>query len=68
MYNEFTGERLAIHEYNATHESRKIAKCYQFDDVARFPWHSKIFIHHDFEHPEYIKYIGEPDLQNPLEA
>jgi hypothetical protein len=68
LYNDFTGERLAIREYNATHESRKIAKCYQFDDVARFPWHSQIFIHHDFKHPDYIKYIGKPDLQNPLEA
>lgn len=66
LYNDFTGERLAIAEYNASHETRKIAKCYHFLTEAPFPWHSQIFIHHDFEHPEYNKYIGLDDMQNPL--
>jgi hypothetical protein len=68
LYNDFTGERLAIADYNATHTSSKIAKCYHFLAEARFPWHSQIFIHHDFKHPEYNRYIGRGDLQNPLDS
>jgi hypothetical protein len=67
LFNDFTGERLAIADYNATHKTKKIAKCYQFLSEAPFPWHSQIFIHHDFEHPDYNKYIGVNDLQNPLQ-
>ena len=68
LYNDYTGERLAIAEYNTQHEHSKIAKSYEFLDVAPFPWHNKIFVHHDFQHPDYCKYIGSADLQNRLEG
>ena len=68
LFNDFTGERLAIADYNASHNTSKIARCYQFVTEAPFPWHSQIFIHHDFSHPDYNKYIGVNDLQNPLHS
>jgi hypothetical protein len=68
LYNDFTGERGAIADYNGSHELSKIAKCYHFLREAPFPWHSQVFIHHDFAHPEYNKYIGVKDMQNPLHS
>lgn len=67
LYNEFTGERLAIKKYNTAHDTSKIAPVHHFKRVAPFPWHSTIFIHHDFEHRDYNTYIGPNDSQSPLE-
>ena len=67
---EFTGERLAISDFNATHETRKIAA------IPGLPWalplhnfHEKwvrmVYIAHIFDHKEYGKHDGltpPPDL------
>ena len=58
-YNEFTGELLAIKEFNAAHEHRKIAPVNGLRFWgARIPqhWHEQIFVAHLFAHPDY----GEP--------
>jgi hypothetical protein len=69
-YNEFTGEMLAIHEFNAAHEDMKIApvKGLRFFG-GKLPslWHEQIFVAHLFRHPDY----GHPIYnvqQLPLEA
>jgi hypothetical protein len=69
-YNEFTGELLAIKEFNANHESIKIAPVsgLRFSG-GRIPqmWHEQIFVAHLFTHPDYSKPIAEL-TQIPLAA
>ena len=54
LSNEFMGERLAINEFNQSHENKKIA--FNYNLLAQRivePWHHKIFIYHDFQHSKY---------------
>ncbi len=68
-YNEFTGELLAISEFNATHPSIKIAPVRGLRFFGqRLPavWHEQIFVAHLFEHPNYgrpTSELTELDLQ-----
>jgi hypothetical protein len=60
LCNEFTGERLAIDEFNRVHEKKKIAKNVhvQFQyPFAQWPHH--IYIYHDFEHPKYNEFVAQ---------
>jgi hypothetical protein len=61
-YNEFTGELLAIKEFNAQHNDIKIAPVngLRFSN-RRIPqiWHEQIFVAHLFAHPDYGKPISE---------
>lgn len=55
-YNEFTGELLAIAEFNAGHPERKIARLaglrHNFGSVpAR--WQEQMYVAHHFTHPQY---------------
>jgi hypothetical protein len=55
-YNEFTGELLAIAEFNAAHHDRKIARVaglrHNFGSLpAR--WHEQMYVAHQFTHPQY---------------
>jgi hypothetical protein len=55
-YNEFTGELLAIAEFNAAHDHRKVARIaglrHNFGSVpAR--WHEQMYVAHLFTHPHY---------------
>jgi hypothetical protein len=69
-YNEFTGELLAIKEFNAKHEGIKIAPVsgLRFSG-RRIPqtWHEQIFVAHLFTHPHYGNPIAEL-TQIPLAA
>jgi hypothetical protein len=69
-YNEFTGELLAIKEFNAQHKDIKIAPVsgLRFSS-RRIPqiWHEQIFVAHPFTHPDYGKPISEM-TQLPLGA
>lgn len=58
-YSDFTGERLAIAEFNAAHQTRKISRCYDFEEMRFERWQEKIMIYHDFEHPLYQTYVGD---------
>jgi hypothetical protein len=67
-YNEFTGELLAIKEFNAMHEHLKIAPVNGLRFTGRrIPqnWHEQIFVAHLFTHPDYGKPISEL-VQMPL--
>jgi hypothetical protein len=60
--NKFTGERLAIAEFNQKHGARKICKNYYLP--LRYPtasWSHEVFIYHDFEHPRYNDFIAQED-------
>ena len=60
LYNDYTGERLAINEFNPAHETKKLATAYHFL-AQRIPetWHQQIFIYHDFAHSRYNDFVSD---------
>jgi hypothetical protein len=60
LCNEFTGERLAIGEFNQTRQSKKICKNYYVAKIYPYSWWSDlIYIYHDFEHPHYNDFVAD---------
>ena len=62
-YSEFTGERLAIREFNDRHQFRKIAPIqglhYSLPVQYRHePWPEQMYLCHLFDHPMYTHYDG----------
>jgi hypothetical protein len=65
-HSDFTGERLAIHDFNQNHPLRKLSKIYGLrywlqQDRA---WTDLMFMLHAFDHEQY----GEFDGTNPCRA
>jgi hypothetical protein len=58
LYNDYTGERLAIAEFNLSHELQKISPAYHLLGRAREWWHPRMFVFHDFEHPRYNDFVS----------
>jgi hypothetical protein len=59
LMSDYTGERLAINEFNDVHASKKFSKAYFFQArKITQPWHHKIWIYHDFSHPRYADFVG----------
>ncbi|WHZ16478.1 MAG: hypothetical protein OJF52_003328 [Nitrospira sp.] len=57
-YNDFTGERLAIHEFNAEHTMRKLSPIYGLkwfvpQEFSHDRWIDMLQIAHFFDHPSY---------------
>jgi hypothetical protein len=68
LYNGFNGERLAIAEFNKSHQLKKIAKNHYLPyRYPNKPWAHDIFICHDFEHPRYNDFVAA-DEQRWIEA
>jgi hypothetical protein len=76
-YSEYNGERLAITEFNGSHESRKISPIYGLkyflpEPYARADWSEMLYMAHIFDHEMYgledgsVKgFLGGPtDLQD----
>jgi hypothetical protein len=61
-HGDFTGERLAIHEFNRAHEARKISKLYGLRYVLLQEkwWTDMMYMFHLFDHPSY----NQPDGTN----
>ena len=60
LCDEFTGERLAIDEFNWSHPSKKICKHHYV--TKQYPnswWPDLIYIHHDFAHPRYNDFVAD---------
>jgi hypothetical protein len=62
-YNDFNGELLAIADFNAGHDRRKVAKVHGLRyELPRTPahegWPESIYVAQVFDHPQY----GAPDL------
>jgi hypothetical protein len=67
LYNDYTGERLAIAEFNCAHQTRKLATAYHFlAHPVRETWHHQIFIYHDFQHSRYNDFVSLGKEQLPL--
>jgi hypothetical protein len=67
LYNDYTGERLAIREFNDAHPHKKLSPAYHL--LARElvqPWYHQVFIYHDFRHPRYNDFVSEESQQLPI--
>ena len=59
-HGDFSGERLAIDEFNGAHETRKISKLYGLRWVLLQDkwWTEMMYMFHNFEHPLYNRVDG----------
>ena len=67
LYNDFTGERLAINEFNEAHRDIKLGLPYhlfQRKDVE--PWYHNIWICHFFKHSHYNEFVSIENHQLSL--
>jgi hypothetical protein len=67
-FNVYTGELLAITEFNAANDHMKIAECKGLRFAhGHFPrqWHEQIYIAHLFRHPDYQRPV-HASTQLPL--
>jgi len=64
LVSEFAGEPLAIDEFNRVHRSKKIAanRWLPLENPDQW-WTRQVFIHHDFEHPDYNTFIAGPEQE-----
>ena len=60
--NEFVGVLKAINELNQQTPDKKIAKIQGLAGSRKVPtlWNDQIFVFHDFSHPKYCDFIGNP--------
>ena len=67
LINDWTGVRLAVNEFNEHNDRRKLARRYQLPGrYVRAPWLLNVHIYHDFDHPEYCKWVSSGSHQLPL--
>lgn len=58
-YNEYTGELLAIEEFNQECEQTKVAEDRYFRTLPlNFAWHHRMYVMHRFAHPDYGTYVS----------
>jgi len=66
LYNEYTGERLSINEFNSSHKDAKFTLPYHL--LARKiveTWYHGIRILHFFKHSRYNDFVSKENLQAP---
>jgi hypothetical protein len=64
QYNDFTGERLAINEFNQTHERIKFTIPYHLITKPVIEqWYHQIWVCHFFEHSRYNDFVSEENQQ-----
>jgi hypothetical protein len=67
LYNDYTGQRLAINEFNQAHKDTKLAiPYYLFGKKFIENWYYQIYVCHFFKHSRYSDFISEQDQQSPL--
>lgn len=67
-YCDFTGERLAINDFNSGSENAKISPEY-YARLQHFPlsWKHQIFAYHRFSHPHYCRYVLDTTPLSPID-
>jgi hypothetical protein len=69
LYGDFTGQRLAIHEFNRNRDKAKLSPIYYLLASPGAPgWHHQMWSLHLFDHVDYNKFISEDNQQLPLVA
>ncbi len=67
LYNDYTGMRLALNEFNQNHDTKKFGKPYHLLSRNQIkPWYHQIFIYHDFNHSKYNQFISQENQQLSL--
>jgi hypothetical protein len=62
LCSDFTGERLAIQEFNQVHTTKKISK--DFYLPTKYPsqwWPEHVYVYHDFAHPKYNEFVADTE-------
>jgi hypothetical protein len=69
LYNNYTGQLGAIADYNAVCPEKKICRPEYMKAIQpQIQWYQQIFVHHDFGHPDYCRFVSEPNQQLFLEG
>jgi hypothetical protein len=64
LYNDYTGERLAINEFNASHTFKKFSPAYHLITQNNSEaWHHQIFIYHNLHHSRYNDFVSTENQQ-----
>lgn len=67
LFGDFTGQRLAIRDFNDSHSKIKLTPIYYLrTNPAARRWHHQMWSLHLFEHPEYNTFVSEEDPQLPI--
>jgi hypothetical protein len=67
LFNDYTGQRLAINEFNQAHQAIKFSPPYHL--LARRiaePWYHQMWICHFFAHSRYNDFVSDEDQQLPI--
>jgi hypothetical protein len=68
LYSDFTGQRLAINEFNSENDSIKLGVPYYLaSSEYTGQWREQIWIAHLFKHPKYNTFISDPGQQLHLQ-
>jgi hypothetical protein len=69
LCSEFSGQRLAIDDFNRAHEQRKLGIPYYLRlKQAMGSWVNQIWILHVFDSPDYNRFVSTENQQLPLNA
>ena len=63
LYNDFTGERLAINEFNRENNAIKLCAPYYLLGKSPQSWHHQIWICHFFKHSKYNTFVSFENQQ-----
>lgn len=66
LYNDYIGERAAIHDFNKSHDDKKLSPAYYLVARGGLTWHHQIWSFHNFKHPQYSTFISDDNQQLPL--
>jgi hypothetical protein len=67
LYNDYTGERAAILDFNKIHDGKKLSPAYYLQNMwSAQRWPHQIWILHNFNHRDYGKFIGPQNQQLKL--
>ncbi len=70
-HGDINGERLAISDFNRTHETRKLSQIYGIRYFMKLDhvWTEMMYMHHAFDHPRYNDYDRSNLVEEiPLDA
>lgn len=66
-YNDFTGQRLAINEFNLENDAIKVAYPYcLLKGEVRDVWRNQIWVAHLFKHQHYNTFVSDTEQELPI--
>jgi hypothetical protein len=68
LYNDFTGERAAISDFNSSHKDRKLSPVYYLHTKGDAQvWYYQMWVLHNLNHRDYGNYVSLDDWQLKLD-